>query len=99
MGLDLVAPWLALVGVKNSDGCRIAATVMASNVGAGNTVRSPTGWPHCRSSLAFFGALKYNGVVSLHSEYKGESSFRRMTTPELLVQSAADLRYVKSLVV
>src|SRR5262245_19728671 len=28
--------------------------------------------------------MKYDGVVSLHSEYKGETSFRRMDTPELL---------------
>jgi hypothetical protein len=41
--------------------------------------------------------LKYDGVVSLHSEYKGETSFRRMGTPELLAQSAADLQYLKSL--
>jgi hypothetical protein len=42
--------------------------------------------------------LKYDGVVSLHSEYKGETSFKRMDTPELLAQSAADLRYLKSLI-
>ena len=37
---------------------------------------------------------------TVHMKYdKGETSFRRMTTSELLEQSAADLRYVKSLVV
>ncbi len=49
----------------------------------------------------FFGYLKrlaYDEVISLHSEYKGETSFRRLGTPELLEQSAADLRFVKALV-
>ena len=48
--------------------------------------------------MAILQPLKYDGIVSLHSEYKGETSFRRMTTPELLAQSAADLRYLKSLI-
>ena len=49
----------------------------------------------------FFERLKqlgYDGVVSLHSEYKGDSSFRKLTTPELLYQSAADLRYLKRVI-
>jgi predicted amidohydrolase len=36
--------------------------------------------------------------ATLHSEYKGETSFRRMNTPELLAQSEADLRYLKELI-
>ncbi len=49
----------------------------------------------------FFQRLKqigYDGIVSLHSEYKGAHSFRRLTTPELLEQSAADLRYLKQVI-
>ncbi|MEK6263132.1 MAG: hypothetical protein AABP62_31525, partial [Planctomycetota bacterium] len=49
----------------------------------------------------FFQRLKqigYNGVVSLGSEYKGSNSFRPLTTPELLEQSAADLRYLKQVI-
>ena len=30
--------------------------------------------------------------------YKGETSFRRMSAPDLLAQSAADLRYLNSLI-
>ena len=46
----------------------------------------------------FFQRLKqigFDGVVSLHSEYKGGHSFRRLKTTELLQQSAADLQYLK----
>jgi sugar phosphate isomerase/epimerase len=98
MGLDLLAPWLALVGVKNF------RWLPQARDGHG---QQRWRWDYCplADGMAplpeFFGylrALKYDGVVSLHSEYKGETSFRRMTTPELLEQSAADLRHVKSLV-
>jgi sugar phosphate isomerase/epimerase len=49
----------------------------------------------------FFACLRqigYDGVVSLHSEYKGGGSFRRLDTPELLQQSTEDLRYLKTVV-
>ena len=41
--------------------------------------------------------IEYDGIVSLHSEYKGSTSFRRLDSRELLEQSAQDLRYLKSL--
>ena len=47
--------------------------------------------------MQYLKRLKYDGVVSLHSEYKGESSFRRLSTRELVDQSAADLKYLKTL--
>ena len=98
MGLDLVAPWLALVGVKNF------RWLPAERDGRGQLRWR---WEYCPLAdgqaplpefMDLLRRLKYDGVVSLHSEYKGETSFRRMTTPELLAQSAADLRYLKSLI-
>ena len=47
--------------------------------------------------MGYLKQLKYDGVASLHSEYKGETSFRRLATPELLRQSAEDLDYLKRL--
>ena len=98
MGLDLLAPWVALVGVKNF------RWLPAERDGRG---QSRWRWEYCPLAdgqaplpefMDLLRRLKYDGVVSLHSEYKGETSFRRMTTPELLAQSAADLRYLKSLI-
>jgi sugar phosphate isomerase/epimerase len=97
MGLDLVAPWLAVVGVKNFRW-----------LPAGRDARGQARWRWEYCPLAdgqaplpefmdYVRTLKYDGVVSLHSEYKGATSFRRMNTPDLLVQSAADLRYLKTL--
>ena len=48
--------------------------------------------------MALLRRLEYDGIVSLHSEYKGESSYRKLTTPQLLTQSAADLMYLKKVV-
>jgi len=42
--------------------------------------------------------IKYDGVVSPHSEYQGQSSFRVLDSTELLDQLAKDLRFLKSLV-
>ncbi|MFO0907390.1 MAG: TIM barrel protein [Isosphaeraceae bacterium] len=98
MGLDLLAPWLALVGVKNF------RWKPAARDGRG---QQRWDWEYCplADGVAplpeFFDRLrelKYDGVVSLHSEYKGPSSFRVLDTPALVEQSAADLRYVRSLV-
>jgi sugar phosphate isomerase/epimerase len=97
MGLDLLAPWVALVGIK--DFRWLPAE------------RDPSGrlrwrWEYCplgdgQAHLPEFVAnlkrLRYDGVISLHSEYKGDSSFRKLTTPQLLEQSTADLRYVRTL--
>ena len=41
--------------------------------------------------------IQYDGVISLHSEYKGGSSFRVLTTDELLSQSESDLKYLRTL--
>jgi sugar phosphate isomerase/epimerase len=98
MGLDLLAPWVALVGIKNFrwlPGERDRLGQMRWR------------WEYCpladgQAPLPEFiddlKRLNFDGVVSLHSEYKGGSSFRRLSTPELLEQSATDLRYLKGLV-
>jgi sugar phosphate isomerase/epimerase len=97
IGLDLVAPWIALVGIKNfrwlpSDRDRHGQRRWR--------------WEYCPLAdgmaplpefMAYLRQLRYDGIVSLHSEYKGESSFRRLDTPQLLAQSAADLAYLKGL--
>ena len=97
MGLDLVTPWLALVGVKNF------RWLPDKRDGSG---QQRFRWEYCPLAdgqaplpefFAYLKQLKYDGIVSLHSEYKGETSFRRLTTPDLLKQSAADLAYVKRL--
>ncbi|MBI4606803.1 MAG: sugar phosphate isomerase/epimerase [Planctomycetes bacterium] len=97
LGLDLLAPWLALVGVKNFrwlEGSRDAKGQMRYRW---QYTPLADGQAPLPEFAAYLKGLKYDGVVSLHSEYKGGTSFRSLTTPELLEQSAADLRYLKGL--
>ena len=95
MALDLLAPWIALVGVKNY-------TIVPTERDSFGQQRFQAKYVPLADGIAplpqFFQRLKqigYDGIVSLHSEYKGRGSFRKLTTPELLEQSAADLRYLK----
>lgn len=98
IGLDLLAPWVALVGVKNFH-------FIETGRDDRGQMRFRTEYTPLADGMAplpeFFACLKqiqYDGIVSLHSEYKGGGSFRRLETPELLKQSAEDLRYLKSIV-
>jgi sugar phosphate isomerase/epimerase len=51
-------------------------------------------WPEVFASLQ---ALDFRGPISLHSEYKGGHSWRDLSTPELIEQTAADLAFVREL--
>jgi L-ribulose-5-phosphate 3-epimerase len=98
MMLDLLAPWIALVGVKNY----ILTPTERDAFGQQRYVLKKAPLAEGISPIPqFFQRLKqigYDGVVSLHSEYKGAGSFRSLTTLELLEQSAADLRYLRQVV-
>jgi len=98
MTLDLLAPWVSLVGVKNY----LCQPTDRDEFGQ---QRFKVSYVPLADGMAplpqFFRRLKeigYNGIVSLHSEYKGGSTWRKLTTPELLDQSAADLRHLKQVI-
>jgi sugar phosphate isomerase/epimerase len=98
MGLDLVAPWLALVGVKNFRWLPAARDARGQSRWRWEYCPLADGQAPLPEFVDILRRLKYDGVVSLHSEYKGETSFRRMDTQEVLAQSSADLQYFKSLI-
>ena len=97
LGLDLVAPWIALVGIKNF------RWVAADRDGSGQQryrweyTPIADGQAPLPEFMARLKELRYDGIVSLHSEYKGGSSFRKLSTEELLRQSAEDLAYLKKI--
>ena len=97
MGLDLLAPWLALVGVKNfrwQETSRDAHGQMRYKVVYTPLADGQAPLPDFAARLK---QLKYDGLVSFHSEYKGDESFQKLSTPELLAQSKSDLEYFKKL--
>jgi sugar phosphate isomerase/epimerase len=97
MGLDLLAPWIALVGLKNFRFIEEGRDAKGQQRFRAQKTPLADGQAPIPEFMAHIQQLKYDGIVSLHSEYKGRGSFRTLTTPELLRQSAEDLRYLKSL--
>jgi sugar phosphate isomerase/epimerase len=51
-------------------------------------------WPEVFATLR---SLAFDGPISLHSEYQGGHSWRDLTTPELIAQTAEDLAFVREL--
>jgi sugar phosphate isomerase/epimerase len=94
-GLELLGPSLRIVAVKDFG--------WKSEPGR-TKVRWETQQVPLRDGLVPWGEFfehlqerKYDGPVSLHSEYKGSHSWRDLSTPELIEQTAADLAFVRSL--
>lgn len=98
MGLDLLAPWIALVGIKNFRWVEKDRDAHGQKQYRTQYTPLADGLAPLPQFMARLKQLGYDGTVSLHSEYKGGSSFRRLDTPELLQQSSADLTYLKQLV-
>ncbi|MGI6419556.1 MAG: sugar phosphate isomerase/epimerase family protein [Thermoguttaceae bacterium] len=96
-GLDLLAPWIKLVAVKNF-------RWVEGNRDKHGQVR----WKHVVAPIAdgisplpdYVATLRkigYDGVYSLHSEYQGSSSFADLDAEECLKQTAADLAFFRGL--
>jgi sugar phosphate isomerase/epimerase len=98
MGLDLLAPWIALVGIKNFRWLPDKRDDQGQLRWKWEYCPLADGQAPLPEFMAYLARLKYDGIVSFHSEYKGDTSFRRLSTPELLDQSAADLRFLKKLI-
>ena len=98
MALDLLAPWVALVGMKNFRWVAPTAEPGKPTRAVPNYAPLADGQAALPEFVHRLQQLKYDGIMSLHSEYKGPDSFRNLSTPELLAQSAEDLKYLKTLV-
>jgi sugar phosphate isomerase/epimerase len=93
--LELLSPKIRLVAVKDfgwkTEPGQPKAVWKAQQVPLREGL---VAWPEVFDFLA---RLKYDGPISLHSEYKGAHSWRDLTTSELIDQTATDLAFVKSL--
>jgi sugar phosphate isomerase/epimerase len=91
MGLDLVAPWLALVGMKNFRWKEIERGPKGQARFKTQYVPLPDGQAPLPQFVERLKQLKYDGIVSFHSEY------HELKPAELLEQSRKDLAYFKTL--
>lgn len=91
MGLDLLAPWVALVGVKNFRWVERGRDEKGQMKFATEYVPLPDGQAPLPKFVERLKQLKYDGVVSFHSEYKG------VTVEQTLEMSRKDVAYFKTL--
>jgi sugar phosphate isomerase/epimerase len=93
--LELLGPQVRIVAVKDfgwrSSPGKVKAVWEAQQVPLRDGL---VAWPEVFDALA---RVKFDGPVSLHSEYQGAHSWRNLSTSELIEQTAADLAFVKSL--
>ena len=97
-GLDLLTPWISLCAVKN----------FAWERGEGRDKKGHQKWEVKTVPVAdgispipeyvdVLRKLGYEGIFSLHSEYKGRHSWKELSTQECLDQTAVDAKYFRSL--
>ncbi len=90
MGLDLLSERLAMVAVK--DYRWIARGEREYKPQWCPLADGITPWPRVLERLKTIG---FDGPISLHSEYQGANSFRDLTTPEVLEQTARDAQVTR----
>ena len=96
-GLDLLSPWLAIVSVKNFAWKELDRDKYGQQRWKALTVPVADGVSPVPEFVATLKKAGYFGVYSMHSEYKGKSSFKDLNTEECLKQTAADLKFFKAL--
>lgn len=96
-GLDLLAPWIKLVAIKNFDWHKTQKDKFGQQRWATSMVPLDEGVAPLPDFIATLRKIGYDGTYSLHSEYKGKHSFRDLNTQECLDQTAKDFAFFKRL--
>lgn len=97
-GLDLLAPWIALCAVKNFSWERgEGRDKQGHQKWEVKTVPVADGISPIPQYVDTLRKLGYEGIFSLHSEYKGRHSWKELSTQECLDQTAVDAKYFRSL--
>jgi sugar phosphate isomerase/epimerase len=96
-GLDLLAPWIKLVAIKNFDWHKTDRDKVGQQRWATSMVPLAEGVAPLSNFVGTLQRIGYDGTYSMHSEYKGKHSFRDMNTEECLKQTAEDLAFFKRL--
>lgn len=97
-GLDLLGPWLGLSSMKNCQWLPTHRDKAGQQRWRTKVVPVADGIAPIPDYLADLKKLEYNGVVSMHSEYKGGGSWKDLDTEACIQQTATDLEFVRGLV-
>jgi len=96
-GLDLLAPWISLVAVKNFAWKPGERDKLGQLRWDRKVVPPADGVSPIPEFVTILKKVGFDGIYSLHSEYKGSHSFKDMDTEGCLAQTAEDLKFFKGL--
>lgn len=94
-GLDLIAPWLVWVAVKNFDWHAGPRDALGAIPWSSRVVPVADGISPIPAFVAQLKKMGFAGRYSLHSEYKGNHSFKDLDTEACLKQTVEDLAFFK----
>jgi sugar phosphate isomerase/epimerase len=97
-GLDLLAPWIQLVAIKNFAWQKGERDKLGQQRWETRMVPLADGVAPLPDFIGTLKKIGYDGIYSLHSEYKGKHSFRDLSTAECLAQTRDDLAFFRKLV-
>jgi len=94
-GLDLLAPWISLCSMKNFAWERTERDKFGQQ--HWHTINVPVADGVCPvpDFIDSLHKLGYQGVISMHSEYKGGHSFKKLDTDGCIEQTAKDIKFVR----
>lgn len=96
-GLDLLGPWIALTSIKNFAWEPDQRDATGQLRWRTRTVPIADGIAPLPDYVAALQELGYDGIYSLHSEYKGGRSFEDLDTDACLAQTKRDLAHLRKL--
>ena len=94
-GLDLLTPWLALVAVKNFDWKPTVRDAFGQQRWIHRVVPVADGVSPIPEFIATLRKANFRGDFSLHSEYRGRSSYEDLDAEGCLKQTAVDLAFLR----
>jgi len=97
-GLDLLAPWISLVAIKNFDWIQAGRDKYGQRLWKRRNVPLADGIASLPDFVGTLQKIGYRGIYSLHSEYKGSHSFQNLDTDGCLRQTTEDFKFFKQLV-
>lgn len=97
-GLDLLGPWIALSSMKNFAWERTERDKHGQQLWRTINVPVADGVCPVPEYLAALHKLGYQGVISMHSEYKGKHSFKQLDTDGCIAQTKQDIQFVRQFV-
>ncbi len=97
-GLDLLGPWIALSSMKNFAWEKTDRDKYGQQ--QWQTINVPVADGVCPvpKYIDALHKLGYQGVISMHSEYKGGHSFQNLDTDGCIAQTAKDIEFVRQFV-